>query len=94
MAQELKIDTTTIKTDHEESTLSADTLKNIIDKVKEENIKIIIIDKNDNKSNAKTIANETGAKIYELNSGLTGSLDEDAYIKDIEDNLCRFRDRP
>ena len=94
MAQELKIDTTTIKTDHEESTLSADTLKNIIDKVKEENIKIIIIDKNDNKSNAETIANETGAKIYELNSGLTGSLDEDAYIKDIEDNLCRFRDRP
>ena len=65
MAQELKIDTTTIKTDHEESTLSADTLKNIIDKVKEENIKIIIIDKNDNKSNAETIANETGAKIYE-----------------------------
>ncbi len=93
-AQELKIEATTIKTDHEESTLSAETLKNIIDKVKEENIKIIIIDKNDNKSNAETIANETGATIYELNSGLTGSLEKDAYIKAIEENLCRFRDRP
>ena len=74
MAQELKIDTTTIKTDHEESTLSAETLKNVIDKMKNENISMIILDKNDNKSNAETIANETGAKIYELNSGLTKKI--------------------
>ena len=93
-AQELKIESTIIKTDHEESTLSAEALKNIIDKVKEENIKMIIIDKNDNKSNAVTIANETGAKIYELNSGLTGSLDKDAYIKAVEENLWRVGDRP
>ncbi len=94
LAQELKIEATTIKTDHEESTLSAETLKNIIDKAKKENIKIIIIGKNDNKSNAEIIANETGAEVYELNSGLTGSLDKDAYIKAIEENLCRVWDRP
>lgn len=93
-AQELKIEATTIKTDHEESTLSAETLKNIIEKVKEENINIIIIDKNDNKSNAETIANETEAEIYKLNSGLTGSLEKDAYIKAMEENLCRVGDRP
>lgn len=87
LAQELNMDATIIKSDHEESTLSADKLKDIIDKVKKENIQIIIIDKNDNKSNAETIANETGAKIYELNSGLTGNLDKDAYIKAIEENL-------
>lgn len=93
-AQELNLKATTIRTDHEESTLSAETLKNIIDKVKEENINIIIIDKNDNKSNAETIANETGAEIYELNSGLTGSLEKDAYIKAMEENLWRVWDRP
>ena len=87
MAQELKIDATTIKTDHEESTLSAETLKNVIDKMKNENISMIILDKNDNKSNAETIANETGAKIYELNSGLTGSLEKDTYIEQVKENI-------
>ena len=93
-AQELNLEATTIKTDHEESTVSAEKLKNTIEKVKEENIDIIIIDKNDNKSNAETIANETGAEIYELNSGLIGSLEKDAYIKAMEENLCRVGDRP
>ena len=87
MAQELKIDATTIKTDHEESTLSAETLKNVIDKMKNENISMIILDKNDNKSNAETIANETGAKIYELNSGLIGSLEKDTYIEQVKENV-------
>lgn len=87
MAQELKIDATTIKTDHEESTLSAETLKNVIDKMKNENISMIILDKNDNKSNAETIANETGAKIYELNSGLTGSLEKDTYVDQVKENV-------
>ena len=87
MGEELGLELLTVQTDHEESTMSAEMLKNIIDTVKEENIEIIIIDKNDNKSNAETIANETGAKIYELNSGLTGNLDKDAYIKQMEENI-------
>lgn len=87
MGQELGMEITTIATDHEESTMSADMLSSIIDKVKQENIQIIIIDKNDNKANAETIANETGAKILELNSGMTGELDKDAYINQIRENL-------
>lgn len=87
MGEELGLELLTVQTDHEESTMSAEMLKNIIDTVKEENIEIIIIDKNDNKSNAETIANETGAKIYELNSGLTGNLDKNAYIKQMEENI-------
>lgn len=87
MGQELGLDMIVIKTDHEESTLSAEVLRNTIDRVKKENIEMIIIDKNDNKSNAETISNETGAKIYELNSGLTGSLDKDAYINSVKENM-------
>ena len=87
MGQELGLEMTTVKTDHEESTMSAEMLKSIIDRAKEENIEMIIVDKNDNKANAETIEQETGAKIYELNSGLSGSMEKDAYVKAIEENL-------
>lgn len=85
--QELGMDLIVVETDHEESTISAEELKNIIDTSKSENIDMILIDKNDNKSNAETIANETGAKIYELNSGLTGITDKDAYISQMRENI-------
>lgn len=87
LGQELKMDIITVKTNHEESTMSAEMMKNIIDNVKNKKIEIIIIDKTDNKSNAEIIAKETGAKVYELNSGLTGSLEKDAYIKAMEENI-------
>lgn len=87
MGEELGLELLTVQTDHEESTMSAEMLKNIINTVKEGNIEIIIIDKSDNEANAETIANETGAKIYKLNSGLTGNLEKDAYIKQMEENI-------
>lgn len=86
LGQDLGINMTSIRTDHEESSMSAEMLKNLIDKANNEQIDMIIIDKNDNKSNAQTIANETGAKIYELNSGLTGDLDKDAFINQMKEN--------
>lgn len=87
LGQELKLEMINIKTDHEESTMSAEMLGNIISQVKQEKIDIIFVDKNDNKTNAETIANETGAKIYELDSNLTGDLDKEAYIRAMEKNL-------
>ena len=87
MGQELGLEMTTVKTDHEESTMSAEMLKSIIDTAKEENIEMIIVDKNDNRANAETIEQETGARIYELNSGLSGSMEKDEYVKAIEENL-------
>lgn len=93
MGQELGLEMTTVETDHEESTMSAEMLRSIIDEAKAENIDMIIIDKNDNKANAETIANETGATIYELNSGLSGSMDKDSYVEAMEENLVRFGDR-
>ena len=71
---------TLIHTDHEESTMSAEMLKNIINKVRDNDIKIIVIDINDDSKNAETIANETGANIYKLDSNMTGSKSKDAYI--------------
>ena len=90
MGQELGLEMTTVETDHEESTMSAEMLRSIIDEAKAENIEMIIIDKNDNKANAETIANETGTTIYELNSGLSGSMDKDAYVNAMEENMLQF----
>lgn len=91
MGQEIGLEMINVQTSHEESTMSAEELKEIIDTMKNENIDIIIIDKDDNKSNAETIASETGASICELNSGLTGSMNEDAYIDLMQDNINKLK---
>lgn len=85
--RDLGLNLTTIHTSHEESAISAENLKNVIDEMKQNNTKMIIVDVNDNLKNAETIANETGAKIYKLNSGVEGSLNKDAYIQAMKSNL-------
>ena len=87
LLKELKMQVTQVETNHEESTMSAETLKNLIEKMKNENIKIIVVDKDDNIKNAETLANETGAKIYKLDSGLTGEINDNAYIDKLEANF-------
>lgn len=87
LERDLGLDAIEVHTDHEESTLSAEKLKGIINKMKEENIQIIIIDKDDNEKNAQNLAQETGAKIYKLDSCLTGKRDKDAYLNAMEENL-------
>lgn len=76
-----------IHTHHEESALSAGDLSHIVEEMKQENIKVIIIDKNDSKKNAELIANETGANIYELDSCLTGNIDNNSYINAMKKNI-------
>lgn len=87
LQRDLGLDSIEVHTDHEESTMSAEMLKNIIEDMKKEDIKIIIIDKNDNEKNAQNLANETGAKIYKLDSCLTGNMDKDAYLNAMTENL-------
>lgn len=90
LARDIGLDATTIHTSHEESTLSAEMLKNIINDMKQKNTKIIIVDKNDDLKNAQTIANETGAKIYKLDSAITGELNKDNYINCMNANYDRL----
>lgn len=87
LTKEIGLQTISVPTDHEESSLSAEGMKNLITQMKQENIKIIIVDSDDNLKNAQTLANETGAKIYELNSGLTGNLEKDAYLNSMNSNF-------
>lgn len=87
LTQEVEMEITQVETDHEESTLSADTLKNLINKMKQEEIEVILVDVNDNLRNAQTLSLETGAKIYKLNSCLTGENNKDSYINNMKQNL-------
>lgn len=89
--RDVGLDTIEIHTDHEESTISADKLKEIIEKMKDENIKIIIIDKDDNERNAQTIAKETNSKIYKLDSCLKGDMDKESYVRAMKENLNVFK---
>lgn len=87
LARDIQMDITVIHTNHEESTLSADTIKNTIQKMQNENIQIILIGTGDNRQNAETLAKETGAKIYELETSLTGNISKDSYINNMTGNL-------
>ena len=87
LLNDLKMQTIEIHTEHEESTISAEKIKSIIKEMKEKNINIIIIDKNDDEKNAETISKETGAKTYKLNSCMSGNLEIDSYLNDMNENL-------
>ena len=87
----LNIETIEIKTEGEESTMSAKTLSEIIDKAKEENITTILLDKNDNTRDAKIIENETNCTIQNINSGLYGNFEKDAYINQMHENLRKLQ---
>ncbi|MBR1803088.1 MAG: zinc ABC transporter substrate-binding protein [Clostridia bacterium] len=87
LADEVGLNAIVIETDHEESTLSAETLKNLIQMMKQEDMQMILVDKEDSLKNAQTLANETGAKIVALDSGLTGNFTKDAYLNAMKENL-------
>ncbi len=87
LLKDLKIDVTSIETDHEQSVLSAQNLKNIINKMKDENIKVIFIDKEDDAKTAEILSEETGAKIYRLDSAMSGNGSKEDYINIMKKNL-------
>ncbi len=87
LLEDLNIKGINIQSDHEQSTISAETMKEIIEKMKAEDIKVIFIDKYDNKNVAELLANETNASIYTLNSAMTGNDDKDSYLDIMKENL-------
>lgn len=87
LLEDLNIKGINIQSDHEQSTISAETMKEIIEKMKAENIRVIFIDKYDNKNVAELLANETNASIYTLNSAMTGNDDKDSYLDIMKENL-------
>lgn len=80
LLKENNIDETLVETDHEQASISAKMVKDIILKMNEENIDTIFIDKGDSDKLALVLQNETDAKIYVLDSGMNGKKDINSYI--------------
>ena len=55
--------------------------------MKKEKINSIFIAKNNNTKTAELLAKETGAKIYKLNSGMSGEADKDDYLNIMKENF-------
>lgn len=87
LGKELGLNLKSIHTSHEESALSAKELKDVIDWMKENKATMIMVDINDDLKNAQALAEQTGAKIYKLDSALTGNNSKDAYINSIKGNM-------
>ena len=81
------VDETLIETDHEQSSLSAEAVREVIEKVKSSGIQAIVIGQNDDDQNANLIASETGAKVYRLNDAMSGDGSLDSYINTMKENL-------
>lgn len=87
LAKDIGLEIISIPTNHEESSLSAEKMKELIEMMKAENVKSILVDREDNLKSAQTLANETGATIYKLQSGLTGKIENSSYLQIMRDNL-------
>jgi len=87
LAKENNIELITIRTQHEESVLSAEKLVSVIEQMKKENVKIILVNPNENAKNTQVIVEETGATIYELDPYLVGEVNKDSYINKLTKNL-------
>ena len=92
LAKEGGLEIISVETNHEESSLSAEKMKELIEIMKKEDIKSILVDKEDNLKSAQTLASETGAKIYELQSGLTGDVSNDSYLQAMQNNLMTLKE--
>ena len=86
LANSFNLQILTIETEHEQNGLSAERLMNIVEYIKTNKIKNIILDGQTARNNAETVALETGANIYVLHSGLEGAEDDDAYLAMMRQN--------
>lgn len=87
MAQEIGLEVIyTINLDAD-TYLSAGEVKEIIDEVNQHEVKVLFTEEQYSDSIAKSVANETDAKVYVIDSLVTGDLDLDAYLNGMRNNL-------
>lgn len=92
LAKEVGLDIISVETNHEESSLSAEKMKEMIETMKSEQITAILVDSQDDLKSAQTLANETGARIFSLQSGLIGDVANNSYVQTMQDNLTTLKE--
>lgn len=71
----------------EDTSLSAGEIAEIIDEIKQNDIKVLFTEQQYSTGIAESIAKETNAKVYTLDSCVSGNLSKDAYIEAMYNNL-------
>ncbi|MBR1797881.1 MAG: zinc ABC transporter substrate-binding protein [Clostridiales bacterium] len=77
----------TLETDHEQSALSAGDIRELIEYMNGSDVDVIFVGTDSDSDIAQTIADETGASIYVLNTMITGPVEADAYITQMTENF-------
>ena len=77
-----------VETDHEQSALSAGDVADMVDWMNDNNVTYIFISADTDSGIADAIAVETGAQEIMFNTCMTGTVDADAYITQMEENLA------
>ena len=67
-------------------------MKEMIETMKSEQITAILVDSQDDLKSAQTLANETGARIFSLQSGLIGDVANNSYVQTMQDNLTTLKE--
>lgn len=75
-----------------DTSLSAGEIAEIVQEVKKDHIQYLFTEEQFSDSIAKQIAAETGARVYIIDSAVTGDGSQDSYIKAIEANLAILED--
>ncbi len=71
---------------------SARELDETVERVKELKVKALFAEPQYPAKAARTIANETGTEVYTLDPGVTGSMDAEAYINIMDNNLKTLKE--
>ena len=71
-----------------ETSLSAGEIAEVIEEVKEHNIKVLFVEAQFDTNIAASIAKETGAEVYVLDTMVSGEMTKDAYINSLSSNLA------
>jgi zinc transport system substrate-binding protein len=75
-----------------DTALSAGDIAEIIKAVREDNIKYLFTEQQYNDSIAKQIEAETEAKVYIIDSAVTGDGSKDSYLKAMKNNLTVLKE--
>ena len=76
----------------EDYTLSAGQLAHLMQVIKEKEVQLLFVEKQYSTKVAEAFAKESGAKVYVLDSLVTGDGDPDSYIRGMEENLAVLRE--
>ncbi len=75
-----------------ESSLSAGEIAEVIEQIKVHNIKVLFIEEQFDTNIANRIAEETGARVYVLDTMVSGEVGKDAYLNSLSSNLSTLKE--